>query len=205
MPTTRRRVARLQHDWLTETHMAWLRGEPFDNDRHDWFVWHDLDRDDPAIHQLDTLDPPRPMPFLESAVTGRRLWGMLGDEIIEEHVQEYPGTRPLRWWQFAAPEPRRRLGGVGTPSHERMADVERYVLGVPDQWITRKQVGFYREHMATDLGVPALDPDDPPTFESEAAYLERHALLQPGERRRLTDEDFESVSVLDIIDFGAED
>ena len=30
-----------------------------------------------------------------------------------------------------------------------------------------------------------FDPNDPPQFESEAAYLERHGLLLPGERRRL--------------------
>jgi hypothetical protein len=202
MPTTRRRIPRLQHDWMTETHWAWLRGENYDADRDEWFVWHDLNRDDKAIRELDTLDPPRPVPFLESAVTGRRLWSMFGAEITEEHIREYPGTRPLRWWQFDAPKPRQRLGGVGTPRHDRLADAEHYVLGVPDAWITADDVRTYRL-IGSDLGVPALDPSDPPLFESEAAYLKRHGILAGAESRLLTAEDFEPVSIFDILDFGA--
>ena len=36
-----------------------------------------------------------------------------------------------------------------------------------------------------------FDPNDPPQFESEAAYLDRHGILLPSERRRLSREDFE--------------
>ena len=57
-------------------------------------------------------------------------------------VHEHPGTRPSHWWRWDAPllvdalpgtivrtnpdgtpltEPRRRLGGTGTPSHECLA------------------------------------------------------------------------------------
>ena len=49
--------------------------------------------------------------------------------------------------------------------------------------------------MNTELkGVP-FDPKDPPTFESEAAYLDRLKLLAPGERRRIPAADFEPVRV----------
>ena len=40
------------------------------------------------------------------------------------------------------------------------------------------------------LGV-ALDPDDPPRFESQASYLKRHGLLTKAEEKQLTDKDFE--------------
>ena len=39
-------------------------------------------------------------------------------------------------------------------------------------------------------GLPP-DPNDPPKFESQAAYLKRHGLLEPGEERRLNPADFE--------------
>jgi hypothetical protein len=38
----------------------------------------------------------------------------------------------------------------------------------------------------------AIDPDDPPTFESQASYLKRHRLLLAGEERRA---DFEPHAV----------
>jgi hypothetical protein len=37
----------------------------------------------------------------------------------------------------------------------------------------------------------AIDPNNPPRFESQAAYLERHGLLSPEERRRLPADAFE--------------
>jgi hypothetical protein len=37
----------------------------------------------------------------------------------------------------------------------------------------------------------AIDPNDPPTFESQAAYLKRHGLLLAGEERRLKKADWE--------------
>jgi hypothetical protein len=204
MPTTRRRAPRFQQDWCTQNHIDWLYDEPFDRDRHDWFIYHGLDRDDPAIRELDTLDPPRRVPFLESAVTGRRLWGMFGAGITDEHVEQYPGTRPARWWQFDAPEPRRRVGGTGTPCHERLADVLRLTLGVPTDWITRSDVETYNL-TGTPLDVPALDPADPPTYESEAAYLERLSLFAPGERKRLKPRDFKPESVIDILGLTIDD
>jgi hypothetical protein len=58
------------------------------------------------------------------------IWADHGDRIVAEHVADYPGTRPRRWWEHSAPAPR-------------------------------------------DEG------------ESRAAYLERHALFFPGERKSL--------------------
>jgi hypothetical protein len=50
------------------------------------------------------------------------------------------------------------------------------------------------------LGVPAVDPANPPTFESEATYLGRHELLLPGERRRLSEDDFAPQRLDEILD-----
>jgi hypothetical protein len=40
-----------------------------------------------------------------------------------------------------------------------------------------------------DYGIPAWfgDPDNPPVFESQHAYLKRHGLLLPAERRSVTE------------------
>jgi hypothetical protein len=137
------------------------------------------------------------------------LWAEHGDRIIEEHVAEFPGTRPYRWWQYDAPripigtypdcyydaklaEPRRRLGGVGTPCHECLAHVPDFSCGLPTTWVSQRDVEYYTgtARGSTFEGV-AIDAEDPPIYESQAAYLERHGLFLPGERRRLTKPDFE--------------
>lgn len=96
-----------------------------------------------------------------------------------------------------APEPRRRLGGTGTPCHECLAYVVHYAYGVPTSWIKRG--------VDTDLGVPAIDPANPPIYESEGAYLERLSLLLPGERRQLLPVDFEPQSVIEILGLDAQE
>jgi|GEM_PF-4519986 len=65
-----------------------------------------------------------------------KLWNDHRERIIAEHIADYPGTRPHRWWERDAP------GELGTN-------------------------------------------------ESQAAYLKRHGLLLPAERRRLRRGDFE--------------
>jgi len=108
---------------------------------------------------------------------GKALWDQHKAGILEEWVEGHPCTRPERWWEFDAPgetaswyprgdchgaQPyRRRIGGSGAPSY-----AARTTLGIPSQWTG---------------GIPL----DPPTFESQAAYLERHGLLTAEERRHL--------------------
>ena len=198
MPTKRTRRSRFGSDFMTETHFVWLRAEEFDRDRHDWLIWTALDRDDQRVIEPDL---PAPMPYLASGIRGRRLWSFYEEEIVAEHIAETPGTRPYRWWQFSAPESRRRLRGVGTPCHERLAHVLCLHYGVPADWIMRSDVEAY-VRIGTPLGVPALDPADPPMYESEAAYLDRLALLLPGERKRLRESDFEPESLLAVIEFA---
>jgi hypothetical protein len=42
-----------------------------------------------------------------------------------------------------------------------------------------------RRRAINDFRGIAIDPDDPPTFESQAAYLKRHGLFLAGEARRM--------------------
>ena len=57
-----------------------------------------------------------------------------------------------------------------------------FEFGLPAEGWCRRGDSFSR-------GV-AVDPADPPKFESEASYLARHKLFLPGERARLCPRDF---------------
>src|SRR5262245_43132117 len=123
------------------------------------------------------------------------LWPSVRERILEDWIRERPGTRPSYWWLHDAPdmavaelvdhgwdcasfapklkEPRLRVGGVEQTVWERFpAVVPVFVRGIPKDW-------------------DSVDPTNPPRFESESAYLDRHGLLDPGERRRLSSADFE--------------
>lgn len=76
-----------------------------------------------------------------------------------------PGHRPWGWWAFEAPEPRKRVGGTGEPSDRPWCPAPRLSFGRPAVWET-------------------WNADDPPRFETEAAYLDRLDLWLAGERKR---------------------
>jgi hypothetical protein len=71
------------------------------------------------------------------------------------------------------PQPRKRTGGTGTPAYEVQSVGPAFAYGIPTVWV-------------------GLDEDNPPVFESQAAYLKRHGLLLAGEKRRA---DFEPEAV----------
>ena len=121
----------------------------------------------------------------------KELWDEHRDAVLEAWIRERLGTRPSLWWRVDAPrwnapkeyrcwyyvpmlpEPRLRLGGVGRTAWERYpAYVPSWAFGIPDIWYE-------------------VDEDDPPSFESQAAYLRRHGLLFPGEEGLLTAAAFE--------------
>jgi len=125
-------------------------------------------------------------------------WPSVRDRMFADWIAKHPGTRPWAWWRFDAPrqkapararawagfpDPRRRLGGTGTPKHEALNYVKSYAWGVPDQWITDQD----------DVKQPTIDEDDPPQFESQAAYLRRHGLLTADESASLLDTAFDPV------------
>lgn len=139
----------------------------------------------------------------------RAAWNEVRDEILTEWIITAPGTRSIHWWKFDAPrqpvgnfddcyydgklpEPRRRLGGVGTVAHEVLNYVPAYSFGIPNSWVSQADV----EHYSPDFAGVAIDPEDPPEFESSATYLDRLGLLLPGEKRRIRKADWESEVVM---------
>jgi hypothetical protein len=116
------------------------------------------------------------------------------------------GTFPGCYYDGKLPQPRLRLGGTGTPASDVLAYVPRFSYGLPADWITPAQVKYYSgiavdingAHIGGELrpfkGV-AIEPDDRPIFESQAAYLKRHGLFLAGEERRLKKTDWQAESV----------
>lgn len=154
-------------------------------------------------------------------------WLALRGGVLRAWAMRHPGTRPYGWWLCEAPrwqradlpprcaslgdvlvralaEPRRRLGGRGTPLFEVLNVAPMFRTGIPVEWVTPFDQAYYNgrardvrgepigsEYHEGDFAGVAPDPDDPPIFESEAAYLARHGLMSAAERRRLTPAAFE--------------
>ena len=149
-----------------------------------------------VIALLDDSEPKNTVRFFLTDLELRVAWDRVRDEILAGWVEEQPGVRPFHWWKYEAPEPRRRLGGIGQAMHEVSAPVEAYEIGLPTIWVTPADVD--RRGTAFE-GVP-IDAEDPPRFESEASYLERHGLFLPGEKDRLSKADFEFEVVMPYSD-----
>jgi hypothetical protein len=122
-------------------------------------------------------DAERGDPFLQFELGEEGLhreWKRWREPLLAEWIARRPGTRPWAWWRYDAPEPeRRRLGGKGIEMCEQYLGYTRaFDFGIPRYW-----------HQ--------IDPAQPPLYESEAAYLQRHNLLTPSEARELTADDFQ--------------
>jgi hypothetical protein len=114
------------------------------------------------------------------------LWKAHGAAYLAQHIKVYPGTRPAPWWRFDAPEPlRERIGGIGTPRPSN----QRH-LGVELLWVTAENATWWGEPAG-----PAIDPANPPIFESQATFLDRHGFLTAAERAKLTDDDFATEAI----------
>ena len=103
------------------------------------------------------------------------------------------------------PVPRRRLGGTGTWSSAALNVWPSLPFGIPRSFVSQSDVEYYtgrardihgnpigQEFVGHSFPFEGFDPNDPPTFESEAAYLNRHGLLTPEELRRLPAEAFDA-------------
>lgn len=147
---------------------------------------------DPAHWAIltDALLPADANPFItldaESYDVMRLLWEDHRAGILADWITTKPGTRPSCWWRFDAPrldpkkhgrwsrtvlaprliETRRKLCGDGKPLHEVLAYAPAHHYGIP-AWCG--------------------DPDNPPEFETQRAYLKRHGLLLPAERRKIAE------------------
>lgn len=139
-------------------------------------------------------------------------WEEIREEVMAAWIKNHPGTRCWAWWEIDAPKEavpgwdherwdsaqRRRLGGTGTPTHEVLGSWAGFTKGIPDSWVDQSQVNYYNgrakdihgniiptKYKDGDFKGVAIDPDDPPRFESEAAYLDRHALLTAPESHHI--------------------
>lgn len=119
--------------------------------------------------------------FVLSDEAVQKLWNESEEEILSNWISGNPGTRPSLWWKYDFPEPRQRIGGIGTPSHEVLAVEACYEFGLPTSWISEFEE---RHHFETCKG-KAIDFNDPPLFESQTAYLQRHGLLISSEEKYL--------------------
>ncbi len=112
----------------------------------------------------------------------REVWELHRDALMAAWVKAYPCSRPWCWWHLEAPEPRRKVGGIGITMPEKYASyLPHFEFGIPASWY-------------------AFDHDDPPKFESQAAYLQRLGLLSPAEQRFL----IRNPELLDPINLGEE-
>lgn len=86
------------------------------------------------------------------------------EQILADHIERKPGTRPPSWWKFDAPEGRRKIG-------------QRPLYAVAGQ--TR----FW--HQPSDSIQPCRPGDEigvEDVYESERDYLRRLNLLTEGEK-----------------------
>ncbi len=111
----------------------------------------------------------------------RIAWEENREVLIKEWSKKHPGHRPYAWWRYDAQEPRRRIGGKGTPLSEVFAAMsDTYEFGVITDWLTESWAGI-----KTSGDFEPYDPDDPPAFESEPEYLARLGLLTAEESKAL--------------------
>ena len=133
-----------------------------------------------------------------------RAWELVGAEIVALWTEQHPGSRPANWWRFSAPEPaRRRIGGVGDRLSEVLAHTPMLEYGVPSEGFVdadllalyKRQFGKMLRNRVTGRPAVSVDPLDPPTYESEAVFLDRHNLLSAVERDALDADAFEPEAV----------
>ena len=199
MPTTRRRRSRSRLPDISPECWAIMNDLPLPADARKFHVF--------ALEH-DTC------PWFSGGLNLRESWDHYGAEIIERWAVDHPGTRPKCWWRFSAPRltpdhpvvladptawpallsdlpaPRERIGGTGTPIYERLNYVPEFERGLPVAWIQNRDLETYRL-IGRPLDVPTIDPEDPPTYESQASYLRRLKLLLPGEADRLPADAFD--------------
>ena len=105
-------------------------------------------------------------------------------------------------------EPRRRLGGTGDPVHDHLNYKPSFACGIPKSFVDAWSVEYFngrakdihgnrigKEYEDGRFTGKAIDPGDPPVYESAAGYLERHGLLIDGERERLLGDAFDPETV----------
>jgi len=137
-----------------------------------YYLKHGTTEGCPSLDEETELDF-----FLRTNEGWLNLWRDQREKVMESWIREHPCTRPWAFWRFEG-EPRLRVGGVGTPSHEVLAISPCYEFGLPTSFVSEFEI----KHFPHLRGM-AIDLNDPPQFESETAYLSRHDLLSPQEKK----------------------
>ena len=88
-----------------------------------------------VVALLSALEPENAVEFFMTDPNLRIAWDRVRDEILAGWIEQRPGSRPLYWWRYSAPEPRRRVGGTGQAAHEVAAFAEVYEYGLPTVWV----------------------------------------------------------------------
>jgi hypothetical protein len=110
-------------------------------------------------------------------------WESVGADLTAECIKRSPGTRPYFWW-VAGGGLRLRVGGRGTLRNRNKVVLD---FGVPRRgfnWIIQADV-------RVGINAIPLDPENMPTYESQAAYLQRFGLFVSGEEKRIPAAAFE--------------
>ena len=156
MPTTRRRRRQPAHEALEPSmREQFLSG--------DW----------PTICAAGDASGDKLAQVLLRVLHHRQLWRAHRDELTNEWVERYPGTRPAGFWEYDAREPRYWVLDDGTA----------IAPNVPATWIAWRELrGIVLEDVTGACAV---------TVESQASYLARLRLLparngasSPGARSR---------------------
>lgn len=142
---------------------------------------------------------------------GTRPWAWWRFDAPRWRRQDVPQRQQnLGDWAFTYQcEPRQRVGGTGTVAYEVFNLVPEHKYGLPTKFVSAWDEAYFNGRAKDIHGNPigteyrngqfkgrAIDPRDPPRYESQAAYLDRHGLLTESERRRLTDAAFEPETVI---------
>ena len=156
----------------------------------------------------------------------RAVWRAVRARVLADWIQRTPGTRPWIWWEVDGPkwrlehmpkriahssalwvgrlcEPRRRLGGIGTPEYEVLNTWPSLPFGLPSVFVAAwavdpttggaadvhgERIGtkYHEGHfsgLAIDPGIRRATNHRPRT--------RRHGLMDAAERKRLPAEAFE--------------
>ena len=210
MPTKRRRVMRgVARRRVSEALLAFLSTGVWPADGAVWEVF-DFDYLAPRERRIETWQAVRSevMAAWVSEAPGTRpmaWWWFDAPRCRPEHL--LARCRDVASIEELA-EPRLRLGGIGTPCHEALNYMPSFDRGIPSHWVSASDVAHYNgratdvqgrrigtEYFEGHFPWPAIDHTDPPRFESEAAYLQRHGVLTAAEMRALPPTAFEPVRV----------
>ncbi len=195
MATNKRRISRSRKETLLspgETNWLYDRNDPGGNP---WKSRHFMDEDDFKALWADNRDEVLKWYREHKPCTRPGPWWKRDapQELVAGYDEEYQQLWPESYQLHGLQGHRLRIGGTGTPSFEVLNRAPDFHLGIPTGWITQWDADYYNgrsvdihgnktgNYTEGDFSGVAIDPDDPPLFESQAAYLQRHGLLEKTE------------------------